>query len=448
MYNNSHKAFDEAKKFIPGGVNSPVRAFKSVNSTPVFFEKGQGSKMFDIDGNEYIDCVSSWGPLIFGHAHESILKSITETSKKGTTYGASTELETLLAKKIVDMVPSIEKVRMVNSGTEATMSAIRLARGYTKKEKIIKFSGNYHGHGDSFLIKAGSGAVTEGTQTTAVGVTHNSNDADLIIALNGVTIDMGDTTANNATNVTTVLAQANVDAALAAGAVLTAKRGYNSSSNVSLTTLVAGATALAGERYRTTAAVTAASTSTGNVYGLGKADEYTLTIGSESVTVSFASDAAATAVAIVDAWDAAWPKDSVVTLSQTGTLNANTTFDVNAVATALDSSAYDLAISISVTDSTTASSITSAALEYTIGGSNSTADNSTDDAGIIVQFTSTAPGATNNSIVSIAAGAGNGAVLDVLTAAEAPTDGSTGVDGVAGAAGTTGVSVNHVGWIS
>ena len=117
MYNNSHKAFDEAKKFIPGGVNSPVRAFKSVNSTPVFLEKGQGSKMFDIDGNEYIDCVSSWGPLIFGHAHESILKSITETSKKGTTYGASTELETLLAKKIVDMVPSIEKVRMVNSGT-------------------------------------------------------------------------------------------------------------------------------------------------------------------------------------------------------------------------------------------------------------------------------------------------------------------------------------------
>jgi len=295
---------------------------------------------------------------------------------------------------------------------------------------------------------AGSGAVTEGTQTTAVGVTHNGGDADLIIALNGVTIDMGDTTANNATNVTTVLAQANVDAALAAGAILTAKRGYNSSSNVSLTTLVAGATALAGERYRTTAAVTAASTSTGNVYGLGKADEYTLTIGSESVTVSFATDAAATAVAIVDAWDAAWPKDSVVTLSQTGTLNANTTFDVNAVATALDSSAYDLAISISVADSSTASSITSAALEYTIGGSNSTADNSTDDAGIIVQFTSTAAGATNNSIVSIAAGAGNGAVLDELTAAESPTDGSTGVDGVAGAAGTTGVSVNHASWIS
>ena len=173
MYNNSKKAFSEAKKFIPGGVNSPVRAFKSVNSTPVFFERGNGSKMIDVDGNEYIDCVSSWGPLIFGHANQDIINSITETSKKGTTYGASTELETLVAKKIVDMVPSIEKVRMVNSGTEATMSAIRLARGYTKKEKIIKFSGNYHGHGDSFLIKAGSGAFTLGLPDSP-GVTKNT----------------------------------------------------------------------------------------------------------------------------------------------------------------------------------------------------------------------------------------------------------------------------------
>ena len=289
---------------------------------------------------------------------------------------------------------------------------------------------------------AGSGAVTEGTQTTAVGVTHNSNDADLIIALNGVTIDMGDTTADNAANVTTVLAQANVDAALAAGAVLTAKRGYNSSSSVTITTLTAGATALAGERYRTTAAVTAASTDTGNVYGLGKADAYTLTVGDDSVTATFAADFN-TPASIIDSWDTNWPADSVVTLSQTGAL----TFDINAVSSILDSSSYDLAISISVTDSTTASSRTSAALEYTIGGSNSTADNSTDDAGIIVQFTSTAAGATNNSIVTIAAGAGNGAVLDVLTAGESPTDGSTGVDGVAGSAGTTGVSVNHVGWI-
>ncbi len=185
MYKKSINAFSEAKKFIPGGVNSPVRAFKSVNSTPVFFEKGQGSKMIDIDKNEYIDCVSSWGPLIFGHANETIINSIIETSKNGTTYGASTEIETLIAKKIVDMVPSIEKVRMVNSGTEATMSAIRLARGYTNKEKIIKFSGNYHGHGDSFLIKAGSGAVTLGLPDSP-GVTKNIAKDTLIANFNNI----------------------------------------------------------------------------------------------------------------------------------------------------------------------------------------------------------------------------------------------------------------------
>ena len=185
MYKKSIIAFSEAKKFIPGGVNSPVRAFKSVNSTPVFFEKGKGSKMIDIDKNEYIDCVSSWGPLIFGHANETIINSIIETSKNGTTYGASTEIETLIAKKIVDMVPSVEKVRMVNSGTEATMSAIRLARGYTNKEKIIKFSGNYHGHGDSFLIKAGSGAVTLGLPDSP-GVTKNIAKDTLIANFNNI----------------------------------------------------------------------------------------------------------------------------------------------------------------------------------------------------------------------------------------------------------------------
>ena len=185
MYKKSINAFSEAKKFIPGGVNSPVRAFKSVNSTPVFFEKGKGSKMIDIDKNEYIDCVSSWGPLIFGHANETIINSIIETSKNGTTYGASTEIETLIAKKIVDMVPSVEKVRMVNSGTEATMSAIRLARGYTNKEKIIKFSGNYHGHGDSFLIKAGSGAVTLGLPDSP-GVTKNIAKDTLIANFNNI----------------------------------------------------------------------------------------------------------------------------------------------------------------------------------------------------------------------------------------------------------------------
>ena len=185
MYKKSINAFSEAKKFIPGGVNSPVRAFKSVDSTPVFFEKGKGSKMIDIDKNEYIDCVSSWGPLIFGHANETIINSIIETSKNGTTYGASTEIETLIAKKIIDMVPSVEKVRMVNSGTEATMSAIRLARGYTNKEKIIKFSGNYHGHGDSFLIKAGSGAVTLGLPDSP-GVTKNIAKDTLIANFNNI----------------------------------------------------------------------------------------------------------------------------------------------------------------------------------------------------------------------------------------------------------------------
>jgi len=185
MYKKSINAFSEAKKFIPGGVNSPVRAFKSVDSTPVFFEKGKGSRMIDIDKNEYIDCVSSWGPLIFGHANETIINSIIETSKNGTTYGASTEIETLIAKKIVDLVPSVEKVRMVNSGTEATMSAIRLARGYTNKEKIIKFSGNYHGHGDSFLIKAGSGAVTLGLPDSP-GVTKNIAKDTLIANFNNI----------------------------------------------------------------------------------------------------------------------------------------------------------------------------------------------------------------------------------------------------------------------
>jgi glutamate-1-semialdehyde 2,1-aminomutase len=141
--------------------------------------------MIDIDKNEYIDCVSSWGPLIFGHANETIINSIIETSKNGTTYGASTEIETLIAKKIVDMVPSVEKVRMVNSGTEATMSAIRLARGYTNKEKIIKFSGNYHGHGDSFLIKAGSGAVTLGLPDSP-GVTKNIAKDTLIANFNNI----------------------------------------------------------------------------------------------------------------------------------------------------------------------------------------------------------------------------------------------------------------------
>ncbi|GAX90500.1 glutamate-1-semialdehyde 2,1-aminomutase [Effusibacillus lacus] len=161
-YEKSQAAFAEAKKFIPGGVNSPVRAFRAVGTEPVFIERGEGSRMFDIDGNEYIDYVLSWGPLILGHAHPEVTEAVIEYTKKGTSYGAPTLLETEMAKLVVDIVPSVEIVRMVNSGTEATMSALRLARGYTKRSKIIKFEGCYHGHADSLLIKAGSGVATLG----------------------------------------------------------------------------------------------------------------------------------------------------------------------------------------------------------------------------------------------------------------------------------------------
>ena len=173
MYKNSKNAFKVAKEKIPGGVNSPVRAFKSVDGSPIFFKNGMGSKIIDIDNNEYIDCISSWGPLIFGHCNKDIIESINKAVRSGSTFGACTTIETEMADKIIEYVPSVEKVRMVNSGTEATMSAIRLARGFTKKELIIKFSGNYHGHGDSFLIKAGSGAFTLGLPDSP-GVTKNT----------------------------------------------------------------------------------------------------------------------------------------------------------------------------------------------------------------------------------------------------------------------------------
>ncbi|MBN2167427.1 MAG: glutamate-1-semialdehyde 2,1-aminomutase [Marinilabiliaceae bacterium] len=185
---NSSKAFKEAKKVIPGGVNSPVRAFKSVGCDPLFIQRAKGSHIWDIDDNEYIDFVSSWGPMILGHAHDDVLRAINRAAEKGTSYGAPTLIETEMAQQIVSMVPSIEKVRMVNSGTEATMSAIRLARGFTGREKIIKFAGCYHGHGDSFLIKAGSGAITLGlpdspgvTKYTAKDtLTANYNDLDSV----------------------------------------------------------------------------------------------------------------------------------------------------------------------------------------------------------------------------------------------------------------------------
>ncbi|MGO4498115.1 glutamate-1-semialdehyde 2,1-aminomutase [Paenibacillus sp. 2RAB27] len=158
----SAAAFQESRKLIPGGVNSPVRAFKSVGLTPLFMESGSGSRVTDIDGNTFIDYVGSWGPLIVGHAHPKVLEAIQATAIKGTSFGAPTLLETEMAKLVIERVPSIDMVRMVNSGTEATMSALRLARGFTKRDKIVKFEGSYHGHADALLIKAGSGVATLG----------------------------------------------------------------------------------------------------------------------------------------------------------------------------------------------------------------------------------------------------------------------------------------------
>lgn len=176
----SIELFSKANKYIPGGVNSPVRAFKSVGGDPIFMERGLGSKIYDVDGNEYIDYIGSWGPHIFGHNPDFILSALQESMKNGASFGAPTEMEVEMAELICDIVPSIELVRMVNSGTEATMSAIRLARGYTGRDKIIKFEGCYHGHGDSFLIKAGSGALTFGVPTSP-GVTKG-NAADTLVA--------------------------------------------------------------------------------------------------------------------------------------------------------------------------------------------------------------------------------------------------------------------------
>jgi len=178
--NLSEELFEEAKKYIPGGVNSPVRAFKSVGGTPRFMSKGYGSKMYDVDGNEYIDYIGSWGPHLFGHNPQFVKDALLKAIEYGTSFGAPTEIEVTMAKLICELVPSIEMVRMVNSGTEATMSAIRAARGFTGKEKIIKFEGCYHGHGDFFLIRAGSGALTFGVPTSP-GVTKG-NAADTLVA--------------------------------------------------------------------------------------------------------------------------------------------------------------------------------------------------------------------------------------------------------------------------
>ncbi len=164
MRNHSHSAelFERAQALIPGGVNSPVRAFRAVGGNPLFIERGEGAFLIDADGNRYLDCIGSWGPLIFGHAHPRIVEAITRQLPSGTTFGAPTALEVTLAERIVEAVPSLQKLRMVSSGTEATMSAIRVARGFTGRDKLVKFEGNYHGHADFLLSKAGSGVATLG----------------------------------------------------------------------------------------------------------------------------------------------------------------------------------------------------------------------------------------------------------------------------------------------
>jgi len=163
----SQNDFDQARKLLPGGVNSPVRAFKSVGGTPRFFDHASGAYVWDVDGNKYIDYVGSWGPMILGHAHPDVVKGVQETAEHGMSFGAPCELEIDLARLVIDLVPSIDVVRFVNSGSEATMSALRLARGFTGRDKFIKFDGGYHGHADGFLVKAGSGAATFGEPDSA-----------------------------------------------------------------------------------------------------------------------------------------------------------------------------------------------------------------------------------------------------------------------------------------
>ena len=183
MYLKSEALFQRAQFSIPGGVNSPVRAFKSVGGTPVFIQSAKGAYLYDADGNQYIDYIASWGPMILGHAYEPVVKAIQEKALGSTSFGAPTELEIEMAELIISMVPNVELIRMVNSGTEACMSAVRLARGYTGRNKIIKFEGHYHGHADSFLVKAGSGVATFNIQTVP-GITAGVANDTLTAAYN------------------------------------------------------------------------------------------------------------------------------------------------------------------------------------------------------------------------------------------------------------------------
>ncbi|MDO5104544.1 glutamate-1-semialdehyde 2,1-aminomutase [Capnocytophaga sp.] len=185
LYKRSSELFAEAKKVLPGGVNSPVRAFNAVGGEPIFIKQAQGAYLYDEDNRKYIDYIASWGPLILGHAHRPVVKAITEKAACGTSFGIPTELEIRIAELAVSMVPNIDKIRFVNSGTEACMSAVRLARGYTNREKIIKFAGCYHGHSDSFLIEAGSGAVTFGSPSSP-GITQGTAKDTLLAAYNDI----------------------------------------------------------------------------------------------------------------------------------------------------------------------------------------------------------------------------------------------------------------------
>ncbi|RKR09172.1 glutamate-1-semialdehyde 2,1-aminomutase [Flavobacterium sp. 90] len=183
IYKRSSQLFAEAEKVIPGGVNSPVRAFKAVGGTPIFVKSAKGAYLYDEDGNKLIDYINSWGPMVLGHAYQPVVDAVIEKAKLGTSFGMPTELETEIAALAVSMVPNIDKIRFVNSGTEACMSAIRLARGFTKRDKIIKFAGCYHGHSDSFLIQAGSGAVTFGSPNSP-GVTEGTAKDTLLAKYN------------------------------------------------------------------------------------------------------------------------------------------------------------------------------------------------------------------------------------------------------------------------